>query len=232
MREFGLIVDSVATKHYSAPNVPGTQTLYVSDIVKVPMVDRGGLMALVLHPVEDGDADKYEIFDVTSDQPWTPCHYMHNVQAYQVSTPSVTTSIIQDIPFVSTKTHYYDPGDKDLPSYGITAKLQLDTDATLHKDVDPFLEMLSYNQFTGYGEYTDDAIGHSMDKVPKVSRNSNTYAFATKAWHHVMRNELDPAMLQPCFGFCPVNIIKATLKQTTQLARMVIRYPMKGTLNQ
>ena len=43
MREFGLIVDSVATKHYTAPNVPGTQTLYVSDIVKCPMVDRGVL---------------------------------------------------------------------------------------------------------------------------------------------------------------------------------------------
>ena len=43
MREFGLIVDSVATKHYSAPNVLGTQTLYVSDVVKCPMVDRGVL---------------------------------------------------------------------------------------------------------------------------------------------------------------------------------------------
>ena len=99
MREFGLIVDSVASKHFSAPNVPGTQTLYVSDVVKCPMVDRGGLMALVLHPIEDGDEDKYEIFDVISDNPWTPCHYMHNVQAYQVTTSSITTSIIQDFCF-------------------------------------------------------------------------------------------------------------------------------------
>jgi hypothetical protein len=63
-------------------------------------------MALVLYPVEDGDEDKYEIFDVTSDTPWTPRHYMHNEQAYQVSTPSTSTSIVQDIPFVSTKTFF------------------------------------------------------------------------------------------------------------------------------
>src|SRR5687768_16207207 len=197
MREFGLIVDSVDTKHNSASNFPGTQTLYVSDIVKCPLVDRGGLMALVLYPVEDGDEDKYEIFDVTSDSPWTPRHYMYNVQAYQVTTPTTSTSIVQDIPFVSTKTNFLDPVDNELPSYGVTAKLQLDTGATLARDVEPFLDNLSYKQVTGYDEYTDDALGHSIDKAPKVSRHFNTHAFATKAWHRVMHNELDPTMLQP-----------------------------------
>ena len=40
MREHGLVVDSVASKHFSAPGTPGTQTLYVSDVVKCPLVDR------------------------------------------------------------------------------------------------------------------------------------------------------------------------------------------------
>jgi hypothetical protein len=122
MQEFGLIVDSVATKHNSAPNVPGTQTLYVSDVVRCPLVDRGGLMALVLHPVEDGDEDKYEIFDVTSDYPWTPCHYMHNAQACKATAP-LAPSILQDIPDVSSKTPHFDPGNNEQLSYGITAKL-------------------------------------------------------------------------------------------------------------
>ena len=72
MREYGLVVDSVASKHLSAPGTPGTQTLYVTDVVRCPLVDRGGLMGVTLYPVEDGDDNKYEIFNVTSDVPWTP----------------------------------------------------------------------------------------------------------------------------------------------------------------
>ena len=52
-------------------------------------------------------------------------------------------------------------------------------------------------------------------------------AHATTAWHRVMHNELDPHLLQPYLGFCPVDIIKATLAKTTQLAKMIIRYPMR-----
>ena len=67
MREHGIVVDSVASKHYTAQGVPGTQTLYASDVVRCPLVDRGGLMGITLYPVEDGDEDRYEIFDITSD---------------------------------------------------------------------------------------------------------------------------------------------------------------------
>ena len=43
----------------------------------------------------------------------------------------------------------------------------------------------------------------------------------------MMHKDLDPNLLKPYLGFCPVEIIKATLAKTTQLAKLVIRYPMR-----
>src|SRR5687767_7058597 len=87
MREHGIVVDSVATKHNSTHGTPGTQTLCASDVVRCPLLDRGGLMGITLYPVEDGDEDLYEMFDLTSDQPWTPRYFMSDSMIYHVETP-------------------------------------------------------------------------------------------------------------------------------------------------
>ena len=82
IREYGIVVDSVALKHLTTDKRRGTQTLYASDVVKCPLIDRGGLMGLKLYPYEEGDEDKYEIFNITSDEPWKPRSYQNGNKAY------------------------------------------------------------------------------------------------------------------------------------------------------
>ena len=68
----------------------------------------------------------------------------------------------------------------------------------------------------------DDKAILSMD-----DQEQEAQALAVKAWHRANHKELDPKHLQPYLGYRPTKIIEETLKRTTQLAKMVIRYPMR-----
>ena len=75
-------------------------------------------MGVTLYPVEDGDEDKYEIFNVTSDVPWTPRVFQRDSRIFNTTNPGKPTPILQDIHLVSDTSTFYDPGDADLPSLG------------------------------------------------------------------------------------------------------------------
>ena len=60
---------------------------------------------------------------------------------------------------------------------------------------------------------------------PKVDRDIHSYA--VKSWHRILHKDLDPQKLCPFIGFRPLEIVCKTLKNTTQLARLIIRYPMR-----
>ena len=51
--------------------------------------------------------------------------------------------------------------------------------------------------------------------------------YAVASWHRVLYEEVDPKVVQPYLGFRPLDIVKATLASTSQLTRMVIRYPLR-----
>ena len=46
VREYGLVIDSVAKKHKSAHGVPGTQCFHLNSWVYIGFEDRGGVMGL------------------------------------------------------------------------------------------------------------------------------------------------------------------------------------------
>ena len=52
-------------------------------------------------------------------------------------------------------------------------------------------------------------------------------ALAVASWHRVNHEQIDPAKIAPYLGYRPLDIVTQTLKHTTQLARMVIRYPLR-----
>ena len=54
-----------------------------------------------------------------------------------------------------------------------------------------------------------------------------TLAFATHSWHRVIHQDIDPRGLRPYLGWRPLYVVKKTLEKTTQMARMIIRYPMR-----
>jgi len=66
IREYGLIIDSVATKHKGPHGKFGTQRLQISELLHIPFEDRGGLMGFELLPIEEGDENKYDIFTITT----------------------------------------------------------------------------------------------------------------------------------------------------------------------
>jgi hypothetical protein len=55
IREYGLVIDSVARKHKSAHGKQGTQCFQLSQHVYVNFEDRGGLMGFEILPYEDDD---------------------------------------------------------------------------------------------------------------------------------------------------------------------------------
>jgi hypothetical protein len=48
-----------------------------------------------------------------------------------------------------------------------------------------------------------------------------------KSWHRVLHKELDAQKLRAFLGFRPIDIVRKTLANTTQMARLIIRYPFR-----
>ena len=71
------------------------------------------------------------------------------------------------------------------------------------------------------------------ESLPDLLRhhlNDNVQALAMKSWHRVLHQDLDPQKLRPFLGFRPAEIVRKTLSHTTQLARMIIRHPLRKHL--
>ncbi len=58
----------------------------------------------------------------------------------------------------------------------------------------------------------------------------DTQVLATTKWHKVIYQDIDPRHLRPYLGWRPIQVVTATLRRTTQLARMIIRHPMRRHL--
>ncbi|HEY8522856.1 MAG TPA: hypothetical protein VIL14_03765, partial [Nitrososphaeraceae archaeon] len=72
IREYGLVIDSVAKKHYSSTKTKGTQRFQVNQWVHINFEDRGGLMGFELMPIEKGDEQRYDVITITSPEKWIP----------------------------------------------------------------------------------------------------------------------------------------------------------------
>ena len=80
IREYGLVIDSVAKKHKSSNNQHGTQRFEVSPWVFINFEDRGGLMGMEILPYEEGDEDRYDTFTITSPKPWKPHRFAGHLE--------------------------------------------------------------------------------------------------------------------------------------------------------
>ena len=75
IREYGLVIDSVAKKHQGPNNTFGTQSFQVNPWVSIHLQDQGGLMGFEQLPIEDGDEYKYDVITITGPNPWNPNHF-------------------------------------------------------------------------------------------------------------------------------------------------------------
>ena len=80
MREFGLRVDTVATRHLHVHNEPGTQQILIDDQLSIPLLLRSALMRLEVRqatdrellPPEEGGLERNYL---SSSEEWDPRRY-------------------------------------------------------------------------------------------------------------------------------------------------------------
>ena len=183
IREYGLIIDSVAKKHFSAPNVRGKQHFQIKDGLYIDFEDRGGLMGFEILPFEQGDEELFEIIKITSPERWLPYKYKKANNDIQPYDPTDLNQEISDYPIMLNH----------------TTKLKPNTDS---------------------GEIFELLPGPTCPLV-------DTQVYATTKWHRVIYQNINPILLRPYLGYRPIDVIKKTLEKTTQLARMIIRQPLR-----
>ena len=109
---------------------------------------------------------------------------------------------------------------------------------------DHFLAYFTYRELTGYDEYDGFYDGYPASdthivtpevdfpalfstKDSSVIGTFDSRVFAVASWHRVLHQNLDPKQIQPYLGFAPLQVIKKTLERTTQMAKMIIRAPLR-----
>jgi len=117
----------------------------------------------------------------------------------------------------------------------------LDSDYVLSKDeptneVDAFLDCLSDKELVGIEVTNPEYYGYPPldESLPTPDKHScnqfNTFIYAITSWHRVLYEGVDPKHLQPFLGYRPLDIVKKTLEHSTQMARMIIRTPLRKHL--
>ena len=232
VREYGYVIDSVATKHKKGDNAWGTQRLESSKDIHIPFVDRGGIMGFEILPITKDDFDEngeplYDVFELTGPKQWTPARFRKVLHQQEEADNE-------------DELYFFDPIDA-LPNDSPFSPATIDFDfssETFPNDKnedkeETFLSCLSYNELVGLEVTNPEYYGFPPlnDNVntpdPDACNEFHTLVYAVSSWHRVLYDEVDPRRLQPYLAFRPLDIVKATLRSTTQLARMVIRYPLR-----
>ena len=116
--------------------------------------------------------------------------------------------------------HYYTARQNSKPSDKLSRAFHLRIDHTnfiRENDVDTFLSELTDKELFGYNEPFDSFSYHT----DPVIRKSQISYMLTRS------NPIDAAKPQPFLGFRPLEVIRRTLEQTTQLARLATGLPMR-----
>ena len=88
-------------------------------------------------------------------------------------------------------------------------------------EVDAILEEEEFRDLVGY-EFRDE----SMDTVGYTIEMAKEFHAHLAMNHTAMYKNIPPECLQKYLGFRPLDIVKKTLENTMQMAKMIARFPM------
>ena len=92
IREYGKIIDSCATTHClsTTPLLYGKQRFEVDPGVHVPFTNRGGIIGMQIFQYEEGDDQKYDVYEITSKAQWIPSKHrsISDNTSFDVSLPT------------------------------------------------------------------------------------------------------------------------------------------------
>ena len=160
-------------------------------------------MGFEIIPLEPDDELTYDIITITSPQKWVPHKFLQ---------PNKSDKL------------YYDPTDFDLNNNTSEYPAFLNmahTNTILGENIPNAILGENIPPNCNSGEF--DLLG-TLDKSYPLM---DTQICATSTWHRVIYQNIDPRLLRPYLGYRPLKIVKKTLDKTTQMAKMIIRHPMR-----
>ena len=260
IREYGYVIDSVATKHKRSSTEAGTQRLALSEYVHIPFEDRGGIMGFEILPITDDDFKDdeplYDVFEVTGAKAWKPARFRQDpeisVDEQQALVQEATQAPTQEdcdgikeakvddsneLVDHSENLYYFDPTDELLTPDFEPAFLEFNANHILSTEVpnetipwdqetgaiNAFLSNLSYSEITGSEKTVPEYYGYPP--LPEEGEQHDTfdsYAHAVASWHRILHDQLDPEKVTLYLAYQPLEVVRNTLKYTTQLAKMII----------
>ena len=122
--------------------------------------------------------------------------------------------------FLSTnKLSYYDPTDEAIGNTVtyLAALNHMSVDKSISGEAD------RHNDRTNDYDPANDPFNMVSVSQPIL----DTQILATATWHRVIYKDIDPSLLRPYLGYRPLDVFKKTLTKTTQMARMIIKHPMR-----
>ena len=205
-----------------------------------------GFEILPIHESQDFGMDGeplYDVFEITADIPWKPHVHRNNGHRkdpnYVDIPPAIVTRTLSDMSKC--------PEIKKEEIHGRTKSSMTDKVVRLEN---PLL-VPTYVHFAGHDvmphdqspcddmyEYDDEDAPVVMNLEEEIDIMSfhpsgdspESHVMATRTWHRAKLEDLDVEKLRPFLGWRPTRVISKTLEVTTQLARMVINYPMRRHL--
>ena len=94
IREYGYVIDSIATKYLKSATEQGTQCFTLSNDVHIPFKDRGGIMGFEILEITKDDFDSngeplHDVFEITGSQQWVPAWFRDTTaHTIQTATPN------------------------------------------------------------------------------------------------------------------------------------------------
>ena len=173
--------------------------------------------------VDNDSSNNQEPQDIFYDtDTFNPQEYTQDVDRHTEPTliqpnPDIIDDIIDD-------EQYYTARQNQKPSDRLTKAFHLQIDKSnfiRNIDVDQFLESLPDRELVGYNEPFNSYEYFTHDVHREYQTDIHANFMLTRS------NPIDAAKLQPFLGFRPLEVIRRTLEQTTQLARLATGLPMR-----
>jgi hypothetical protein len=168
----------------------------------------------------------YDVFEISSAAQWTPSQFCLSptcLPAHTSISCDIKNNTIQVATSNSKDLFFYDPGDVAICFPYEAANIVFDPTFVLAQLSHEFPAEITgeHQTHSAFHRYQEN----SADQSPV--HTTNFFAYAVASWHHVLYDQIDPAKVAPYLGYRLLDIVKQTLQHTTQLARMVIRQPLR-----
>ena len=161
-------------------------------------------MGFEILPIEDGEIDEvdpiYDVFEITGPKRWVPARFRSSETATGAEdnfNAGYNVSNVEEL-----------LGKEDYESL-VGAQGPIEAD-------DPTDFLTNYLEPAWH-----------PDISYQVASTRKGYNTRLKPWHRVIYPQIDPEQLRKYLGWRPLDIVKATLEHTTQLAKTSIKYPLQ-----